>query len=172
MGFGKQGTGEILHERATLTIGGLAAAAAIKSTAGLLDNLLDDFRIIKTEYLISQVGNWGAVGDEIYFGICNGELTVAEIAANIVSNGPQNRNDRGRQESSMRAVWVLGQLKGSSTTIVEDVLDGGKVQEKTLRWTFSNPEGWSWFAFNPLTGALTTGAVFSITAKHFGVWVS
>jgi len=170
MGFGKDGKGIIIRETVLLTPADLAAKAVVKHTAGL--TLVEDFRIIKVEYHIVQVGNWGAVGDAIMIGISNGELSVVEIAETLNLDGPPNPNNAIANERSMRAVWLLNFLRGDSTSVVNDPLDDGKVLEKTLRWTFNNPEGWSWFAYNPLTGALTTGAVFEVHAKYFGVWLT
>lgn len=169
MGFGKDGKGVIIRETVILTIGNLAANAVVKHTAGL--TLVEDFRIIKTEYFITQTGIWGAVGDEVIIGICNGELSVTEIAETLNLDGPGNRNNAVANERAMRAVWPLIQLKGESTTIISQPSNDGKINEHVLRWTFNNPEGWSWFAYNPLTGALTSGAIFSVKCKYFGVWL-
>jgi len=169
MGFGKDHKGAIIRETQLLTLGGLAAGASIK--AGAL-TLGDDFRILKTEWQISQRGNWGAVGDEVIIGIADNELSVAEIAECIDADGPLDRNDNLANERAMRPVWTLIDIKGKSTTVVEEVPNDGMMMTFNLRWTFSNPEGWTFFGHNPLGGALTTGAVFFITAKHFGVWVT
>ncbi len=170
MGFGKDGKGVIIRETVGLTIGALVAGAVVKHTAGL--TLGEDFRIIKTEFFVNQLANFGAVGDSIIIGICNGELSETEIAESLAVDGPNDRNDRVPEEQAMRAVWPIVHIKGNSTTVPEQPPNDGLPMEKVLRWTFSNPEGWSWYAQNPLQGALTTGAVFQIRAKYFGVWVT
>ncbi len=169
MGFGKDGKGAIIRENVTITVGGLAAVAVIKGTSL---SISEDFRILKTEYFISQSGNWGAVGDEVIIGFADDELSVGEIAECLNVDGPVDRNDRLAEERVMRAVWSLIDLKGDSTTVVMQPPNDGKFMEHKPRWTFSNPEGWTWFAYNPLSGALTAGAVFIINAKYFGVWVT
>ncbi len=172
MGFGKDGKGAILRERTSVTVGGLAAGAVIKATAGIGGNLQEDFRILKTEYQIIQTGNWGAVGDQILIGVADNEMSVTEMAQCLTNDGPTDRNDRVSTEVSERPVWLLNHFVGESTTVLRQPAEDGKLMDMSLRWTFSDPEGWTWFAFNPLTGALTSGAVFLIQAKHYGVWVT
>ncbi len=169
MGFGKDGKGVIVRETQTITVGGLTSGTTIKG--GTL-TLSEDFRILKTEYLITQIGNWGAIGDEVVIGIADNELSVGEISECISIDGPLDRNDNVGHERSMRPVWLLLDLKGDSTTTVKEPPNDGQMMTFNLRWTFSDPEGWTWFAFNPLAGSLTAGAVFNIIAKHYGVWVT
>ncbi len=173
MGFGKDGKGVIIREAVGIVPGGLASNAVIKSTSGGVTLGTTSFRIIKTEYLVSQGTAWQADGDQLFFGICNGDLTTAEIAETIQANGPTDRNDRTLQERAERAVWLLFDLKDPETTgaTFSRTLNDGKPMEKSLRWTFTPTEGWDWFAFNPLGGAITTGAAFAIKATHYGVWV-
>lgn len=170
MGFGKDGKGTILRETQDIVLGALGAQSAVKSSAQLA--ITDDFRLLKTEYFVALSAFFQAVGDEVIIGIADNELTVAEIAACINADGPLDRNDRVPEELSHRAVWLLTQVKGTSTTVPDVPGNDGKAFECKLRWTFCNPEGWTWFAYNPLGLALTTGGQFKIVAKHYGVWVT
>ncbi len=172
MGFGKDGKGVIIREQSTITLGGLAAGVAVK---GISEVALEttSFRIIKMEYFISQSGAFGAEGDEALIGFANDVLSVTEIAASLTVDGPKDRNDTPGRNTAEFAVWLLAQLKEptDATTGYDRPLNMGRPMEKVLRWTFTPPEGWTWFAYNPLAGALTTGAVFRIHAKYYGVWV-
>ncbi len=174
MGFGKDGKGQVLTELATLTIGALGAGAVVKHTGGIVLETTS-FRILKTEYFVSQLATFQGEGDEIIIGIANGALSAAEIAAAITDAGPNDRNDGPGSEIAMRAVFLTGpQIKETQTAVDsygEPMPFNGMKMSFNLKWTFTPTEGWSWFAFNPLTGALTTGAIFRVTAKHFGVWV-
>ncbi len=174
MGFGKDGKGVIMRESATITVGALASGAVVKHTGGV-SLQTTSFRILKTEYFISQNAAFAAEGDEVIIGIANGALSTAEIAASVTNNGPGDRNDTPEADVSERAVFLVGpQIKETQTATTgygEPMPNNGMPMEFSLRWTFTPTEGWDWFAFNPLSGALTTGAVFLITAKHFGVWV-
>lgn len=164
MGFGKDGKGAILIEADGITLGTLADRTAVKANAQLA--IQDDFRIIKTEVKAMCQG-LTAQEYPVYFGIADHELSVAEIKECLDTDGPLDRNDRVAVERAERPVWLLGQFgrASSSELIAVEV-------EKTLRWTFSNPEGWTFFAFNHSGGALTTGGSIRFQAKHFGVWVT
>ncbi len=174
MGFGKDGKGVIIRESVTITLGALGAGSIILSTAGnrISGNLGEDFRIIKTEYVLASANRTSDEGT-VHIGIANGELTAAEVGEAISPGGPTDRNDRLNQERAERAVWLLGTL-GPSTDISTGGGSPGFVlpYEKTLRWTFSNPEAWDWFALNVGPAALTAGTIVDIRAKHFGVWVT
>ncbi len=172
MGFGKDGKGAIIRETVVITVGGLAAGSSIKNTGGVTLQTTS-FRILKTEMFVHQLGAWAAEGDEVIIGICNGDLSVAEISESINVDGPVDRNDRIKQEQAERAVWLLVDLKeGAEGALANSPpANDGLPWTFNLRWTFIPTEGWDWFAFNPLAGALTAGAVFRLTMKHYGVWV-
>lgn len=166
MGFGKDGKGVIMHERAVITLGALAGATAIKSDAQL--SFDEDFRLIKTEYWVSFEGIT-VTEIPIVIGIADNELTVAEIAETLGA-APTDRNDWSTVEESLRPVFPM------NTVPVSNVASGsvaeGQMLEKTFRWTFSNDEGFTWFAFNDTGAQLTTGGIIRIRAKHYGVWVT
>ncbi len=172
MGFGKDGKGQIIKERTVITVGNLGATVVVKSAGGIEGSLGEDFRILKTEYFIVQTGEWGALGDQVIIGMADNELSVAEIAENLNLDGPIDRNDNLLNERVFRPVWMFNHLLGTSTVILEEPTDDGNALVQNVKWTFSNPEGWVWFAYNPLLAALTAGATFIIQAKHFGVWVT
>ncbi len=168
MGFGKDGKGVILREVASITLGTLASEAAIKSTSNIA--LQEDFRLIKTEFLAVATGMTS--GEQIMIGIADRELSAAELAQSIVVNGPVDRNDHVANEQAHRPSWLLATFTEGGVGSDADVLNGGLPVEKTLRWTFSDTEGFNFFGFNPTSATLTTGAVIRIIAKHFGVWVT
>lgn len=169
MGFGKDGTGVILRETQVLTLGALGNGASIKASSNLA--ITDDFRILKTEYFLASRGTIANGQYPIYIGICDNELTTTEINETLSVDGPLDRNDNAGHEASMRPVWVLeqaGQLVGTAEFTGPIHFKG----EKNVRWTFSNSDGWTWFAYNGSGAALTTGQEYRIYAVHYGVWVS
>ncbi len=172
MGFGKDGKGVIIREDVLLTAGGLAAISAVKSTEGITLQTTS-FRVIKTTYFVVVRGSFGAEGDEVIIGIADGTLSTAQIAEVMNNNGPADRNAMVSAAIADRAVWPLVQIKepADSATSYPLPVNNGMPMEKSLRWTFTPTEGWDWFLFNPLAGALTTGLVVAIFATHFGVWV-
>ncbi len=167
MGFGKDGKGQIIHELDTITLGTLASATALLADGGGV-SMADDFRILKTEYYVGLNETIAAGDGPIFFGICDGELTITEIAEQLNQTGPLNRNDNARSEQAMRPIWLLEVFGPNS----EQGQGNWRKGECKPRWTFSNPEGWNWFAFNQSGGVLVTGNVLRFRAKSFGVWVS
>lgn len=167
MGFGKDGKGAILRENQVITLSTLANGTAIKAASQLA--IAEDFRIIKSEYFMSYEGFTQGEGP-VYIGIADNELSVAEIAECVGAEGPLDRNDNLATERANRPVWLLAQLTVDKAygTLTPD----GMPYEKVLRWTFSNADGWTFFAINKSGSALTTGTVIYVHAKHFGVWVT
>jgi len=164
MGFGKDGKGAILYGGNTITAGTLAARDVLAITDGYVGTLGEDFRIIKMEY-------WGifslqAVGDALLFGIADGDLASGEIEEAIEAR-PTDSNDNIANEQSMRPVFPLGVVGEMSAGSGDNIFHG----EKTIRWTFSNPEGWTWWLFNITNGVLTTANSFDFQTKYYGVWV-
>ncbi len=173
MGFGKDGTGVIIRDNDQITLGALNANAAIKQANPLV--LAEDFRVLKSEHFLTMESATFVAGDgPIVVGIANNELTAAEIAECLNTDGPLNRNDRGNTENAMRAVFPFIQLdfiqKSSAGGATE--INLGKAVVDTHRWTYSDPEGFTLFAFNHGGSALTTGGILRNLSTYYGVWVT
>lgn len=171
MGFGKDGKGTIILETNIITAGTLADGTALLADGGI--TLAEDFRILKSEVFVG-INEDIAVGDgPIYFGVANGELSIAEIAEVMVQTGPSNRNDAARSEQALRKVEILAVFgpANSNSSGAGDQKWKGPIVTKP-RWTYSDPEGWNYFIFNQSGGALVTGNIFRYRAKHYGVWVT
>ncbi len=166
MGFSK--TGVIIRELQSVALTTLANVTAIKLSQL---TLAEDFRILKSEIFAKVGGLTAGEGDDLIFGIANNALSVAEIAAAIVLDGPLNRNDP-QHEESMRNVKLLS-FADQSLSNVDRAFNGdsgGPMITSKHRWTYNNPEGWCFFVFNN-GSALTTGATAVAIATHYGVWV-
>ncbi len=172
MGFGKDHRGAILRERIVSgALGALAAQDAV-SFAGLV--LEEDFRILKSEIYVNVSTLTAGEGKGLIFGIANGALSAAEIEEAIESGGPLDRNDRVREERSMRNVKALGAMDKAENAATRSWFTneaGGLLLLSKHRWTYSNPEGWDWWVYN-LGGSMTTGALLQLYAVHYGVWVT
>ncbi len=171
MGFGKQGTGVIIREHVAVALGTIGNNAVVKTTSLVIE---EDFRILKSEIFARVDGLTATEGEGLKFGMANGELTVAEIAEAIENDGPVDRNDASGNEQAMRKVDLLAD--GLHINIAETELkffnpEGGLKITNKLRWTYSDPEGWTFFVHNA-QAALTTGATLDIVATHYGVWVT
>ncbi len=172
MGFGKDGKGAILSEQLNTGIGALATAAGVRVAAAIV--LADDFRIIKTELTATIRGLANGEGAGLRLHLMNGNLTLAEAEGQLEADGPTDRNDRTLIEAAERFVKVIGLVEQPDPAGTEAVfrgVEGGPIIEKTIRWTFSDNDGWAWLIYN--TGdTLTTGATVFLQAKHFGVWLT
>lgn len=168
MGFGKDGKGTIIRESGAITLSTLAANTALKDASPIA--ITEDFRIIKSEVsVVLQADNDGPASP-LLFGICCGELSIAEIAEALETEGPVDRNDRLKVERAERPVWVIAVLAGNPVN--NEVPNDGIPIEKVLRWTFSDTDGWCFFVYNIGSGACVDGATVRFRAKHFGVWVT
>lgn len=160
MGFGKDGKGVIIDGKLSLTLGALASNTSLKSGGNV--TVTDHFRMIKLEAWAYARGLTAA--EAIVIGIADDDLTVAEIEAKIETS-LLDPNDRVQAEESQRPVFLLEIMQGGQPSAVKHI-------ERTIRWTFHEDTGWTWFAYNPSSAAaLTTGCVVEILQKAFGVWV-
>lgn len=163
MGFGKDGKGIIIYENERAVLGGaLNSGIASISIGDVVGLLTEDFRLLKVEGAIDIQGL--AAGEMCVVGLADGQLTAAEIQECLAAF-PVNPNDYPAIERSHRPVFLLGYAAGIKN-------DGHNLVEfeKTIRWTFSNPDGWMFFLFNP--GANHAGALtYILLSKAYGVWV-
>ncbi len=174
-GFGKDGKGIVLHELEVTTSLGTLASLAVLKLAGP-SSVDHKFRILRTDvscYLIDAANTKDVTG--LHFGIANGALTAVQIAE-AVTSVPTNPNDTIPAEKAMRNVKLLGVLDvrgapvaGTSFMFVGP--EGSPMMVNKHRWTYHPPEMWDWFVFNNTGSDMTTGALATLTATHFGVWV-
>ncbi len=162
MGFGKDGKGIILREKVNITPGSLAALTVIESASNIA--LQDDFRVISMEAVIIAANI--AATDALVIGFSDTEMSLTEVKECLEANGPTDRNDRVQMERATRPVWPMAVV-----TDIHLAPNQGMAIRKTIRWTFSDTEGFTWFAYNPGASANTTGAEIDIVVKYFGVWI-
>ncbi len=132
----------------------------------------EDFRMISLEIALAVATVGAADQGPINIYVANDQLNVAQIAESIVAAGPLDRNDRIQQEQAERAVFLIGVVTPGTDRDTMSYMEQQGVIKKTIRWTFSNPEGWAIVAFNNGGAALTTGTVLRFSVKYFGVWVT
>ncbi len=169
MGFGKDGTGVIIRESRTVSIGTLAPGAALEVGSAL--SLLSDFRILKSEVVATMTGvtNTDMLGMALY--LVDGDLSSAEFVSSLTGQGPLGPNDTIAAESAMRFSKWVGSINAEvNTSRIFINENGGGLLEIAPRWTFKFQKAWNWIVFNH-GAAPTTGATLAIKAKNFGVWV-
>ncbi len=163
-------TGVMIRQHQSLALSTLAA-----DTALLFSDLtlVEDFRMLKSEMIVQLQGLTAGEGNGLLLGIANGELTAAEVAEALTVDGPVNANQRLQQEQATRFVKIIGAFESDGVTPTGGMFrnaEGGPLITVKPRWTFHNPEGWSFFIFNS-GDALTTGGSATQVATHYGVWV-
>lgn len=172
MGFGKDGKGQILWDRADVTPGALAALDIASIASGY--SLEEDFRILKQQYWVNfQAAAFDNGEGPIMVGLADGSLTSAEIEEAIEAR-PVDSNDYPANEQCMRPVWPFdGQMVVSVDTT--NGANGGSVimisGEHNPRWTFSDSEAWRYWVYNVGAQTLTTGSTTRFITKNYGVWV-
>lgn len=164
MGFGKDGKGIIMYDGLSQALGTLTSFDVAEVGVLNAQTMTEDFRIIKIEGFAA----WEAPTSEegpIVIGLASGELTDAEIEECLEAR-PVDRNDRVELEKSSRPVWPLAILGANQSNAETAVID------KTIRWTFSNDDGWKYWAYSLDGTSLTTGSYVKGLLKIFGVWVT
>lgn len=129
--------------------------------------------MLKAEVIASIDGLSADDGAPLALVLCNGNLSLAEIAAGLQADGPINRDDRDATELAERFCKIVGYFM--HTTPTQGVFvgnEGGPLIVTKPRWTFSNDSGWQWIVWNAGTSAMVTGASLRFAATHFGVWVT
>ncbi len=173
MGFGKDGKGQILYESAinTGSIGALASKDVVEFGGSYHEVLEEDFRMLKCEYKLGlePTPNITISEGPILVGLAAGNLQAADIEEALEAV-PINRGDI-LLERTMRPVWPL-EIFALADPDIGNAGDLTRKGEFSPRWTFQNPDGWTWWIYNLASSALTTGNGLSIFAKFFGVWVS
>ncbi len=171
MGFGKDGKGVIIRQFDAFTLSTLGSQTVIKQGNPLV--IGEDFRMLKFEIFADIFGATFVDADgPLLLGIADNELSVTEIKECLEANGPLDRNDRVSMEHATRPVWPYFQISNDSSANAHIENSNQMPQEGSPRWTFSNPEGWTWWAYNMGTGALTDAGFIRIEVKYYGVWVT
>ncbi len=168
MGFGRDGKGVVIKgDSGPTALGTLAAKTALQVA---LFPVTEDFRLLKLES--HWTGRQFTVpDDQVLIGIADAELSVAEIAESINADGPNGRNDNLGMEQAERPVWLLeGVLPGINNS--NDGTTGYIYNEWKKRWTFSDPDGFQFFVWNPDIDPLVTGSAVGVIFTGYGVWVS
>ncbi len=172
-GFGKDGKGQILWENGINdgNIGALATKDVVEFGGSYHEALEEDFRMLKCEYWmgIAPAQAITVADGPILVGFASGSLQAAEIEE-CLESVPINHSDI-LLEKAMRPVWPL------ETFVIQDPDTGnaGDLHRKgsfNPKWTFANPDGWTWWIYNLSTATLTTSNLLSISAKFFGVWIT
>ncbi len=168
MGFGKNHTGAILRSTETIALSTLAQNTAILFGSGI--TTVDAFRMLKAEVAAVVDGLTSGEGPGLMIGLAEGSLSVAQIAACLVADGPVGRGDRDDIELAERWCRLFGAVVGDGTKAAFIGEGGSPIAVVKPRWTFSESEGWNFFIWNAGT-PLTTGAVAKAIITHYGVWV-
>ncbi len=170
MGFGKDGMGQILYDQIRGGLGALATLDVALLGGSYDAALVEDFRIFKMDYWMNISPNQATVilDGPVIIGIAAGNLTAAEIEQSLEAI-PLNADATALEESN-RPVWPL------ETFLIPDAdnADNSDLTRKgsiNLRWTFQNPSGWVWWAYNLSSFNLITGSTVVTLAKMFGMWV-
>ncbi len=160
----------ILQESAGISLGTLADRTAVKGTAF---GLTEDVVKVKSEYFV-HLDDLPVDDGPCFFGICDENLTVAEIKECLDQDGPKGPELREETEQASRPVFLICQLGYGETGVagaLTIVPNNGMPIVRTHKWVYRSATGWNHFAFNDTGEALATGGVIRFQAKHYVRWI-
>lgn len=96
-------------------------------------------------------------------------IGTADIAEAIVGD-PQSRIEDQTEGETKRPVFPLEMITYPETS-TENQESWGAKGSFTPRWSVPEGSSANWFAFNMDAGAITSGTIIRIFAKHYGVWL-
>ncbi len=177
MGFGKDGKGAIVKEQTTFALLGLAARDIVVANSAVQLDM--DFRILRSDITATIVGVTSLEGQGLILYMAEGDLSDADMEANIEQNGPLRLGQQVEEEVASRWVRRVAMTIGPTVNETERVMRnkyGGPLIEIEPRWTFRRGRtatngGWNWGIYNDGV-AITTGATMHLLATHYGVWVA
>ncbi len=138
-----------------------------------------DFRILRSDITAVAVAVTSLEGQGLILYMAEGDLSDAQMEANIEQSGPQRLGEQVEEEIASRWVRRVAITIGPTVNETERVFRnkyGGGLLDLEPRWTFrrgrtATEGGWNWGVYNDGV-TITTGATMHILATHYGVWVS
>ncbi len=173
MGFGKDGSGQMVWMRNNLqALGTLASEAAIVFEFTESSNMIADFRMMKIEYALKWQGK--SVDDgPIVIGLSVG-ATAAQIAE-AMNSTPTDPTQLDEGNDANRPIWPLMIIRRKATEPVDGTVDFKSFKPNWSTRGSSNANGQQnlgLWAFNSESGALTTGVVIGAEVKVAGAFVN
>ncbi len=150
----------------TNVLGALATRDVISSADPRFDgSRLQGFRLLTAQMYAWTVGGTDGEGP-VLFGASAG-YSAPEIEEHLESDPQGEIDPPAREQADRRGIWPLGILLTITKT--------GFEQRKPFLWkpNFSFPEGTglSWWAYNLMAAALTTGMTVRTWGRGLGVWL-
>ncbi len=156
---------------ASITLGALGAATAVFGTSQIDGSREQGFRLIMSRITARLTGKTGSEGPLVW-GICCNVPSVADLKT-YLENDPQGSSanpEKGRNWF----VKLLGQIPLQASASLDTSSDVMRNVEEVKYgkngWSIPEGSAFNYFVFN-MGSALTTGAVITISAEHFGVWL-
>ncbi len=159
-----QGRMQVLHEELLLTVGTLAAGAAVLQQSKIDSAREQGFKIRKSKYSMTYNAKTDGEGP-ILFGYAVG-LNAAEVAEAIAAD-PQHVKDIPAVDEANRRVYPLEWLPVDGT---ESFRDFHKFLRRfSIPWSIDEGVTLSWFVH--AFAALTSGMLVHIMATYYGEWM-
>ncbi len=174
MGFGKDNKGVIISINISQALGTLGASTGI--LVGTKPAILERFRMLKTMLHADVKAVTAGEGGLLKLYLADGDLTLAEVEAQIEGTGPVGPNDPVGEALAERPVFFIGAIPNTGSNdateyTFHDVNSNAPAIAAKPRWTFARTKSWNWVLYN-VGAALATGSTVIVTGKVFGVWVT
>ncbi len=163
-------TGVMIREKDELSLSTLGADIVLKFQQL---SFTDGFRMLKSNLFLDVAGLTAGEGQGLKLGLASSNLSPTEIKEALEVNGPIFRGQRTEKEQARRPVWLVAGLRNLDPSATQASFvseNGGTMIVVKPQWTFPKGSPYVWFIYNR-GGALTSGAVCSLSGTHFGVWV-
>jgi len=174
LSYTKDGKYVPIHERATITLGALAANSAEITTG---PTMVQNVFITRSDIAmtICELPQDNA-GGPLLIGIADRALSGAEIEECIEADGPLHERDNLLDEQSRRRVQYIDVLNPfencEHTGSALQLLPYGKFVKHNTRMKFTEDSaGWTWWAYNLGNDAFTTGGLLKLVVLHHARWL-
>ncbi len=143
----------------------LATATALSIESGHGTGLLQSFLMKKVSANVGFKG--GVAGEMVIIGMARGDVSVGEIKAAMEPiQLERNKKTQAANKDVLHETLRIVNLDPTQAPMHYEVSIGGG---KGI--PFEDGDGWLWFAYNVTSATLTTGALFSLDATYYGVWL-
>ncbi len=162
---GKSGNLSWAYERISVNLLALASDTLVSGAGPILEQ---DYRMSKAEG-VAMVDNLTNDQGPLMIGIYDGSYTDAEVVECLVARPAQDDDLPSIEHSMRRGVFPLTWIEGSDNHKFR--LFSTKINYRFKHDPEQIDAGWRLFCFNADTAALTTGGIFRVHMKHWGVWI-
>lgn len=168
MGLGKSGNLDIVWDFVEMSLGAVAALAAV-NIGTKIDAARDQgFRVMKAKTAVCW--DLKTTGDgPIILGFSANQTNLG--VEECLEADPQNPNTDGGGQDQFRANRACWPIAMVNVTETNGRLANGAFVDIPIKWSMPEHGNFDTFAYNNGSGAMTAGMLITFATKLFGVWL-